>query len=66
VASTVLRRGDNCEAVFLFDIFVVHYKVLQKEKDAIAKKLSETIVEKEFLKGKLVSLVSSGALYFIH
>jgi putative transposase len=32
---------------------------LQKEKDLIAKKLGETIVEKEFLEGKLVSLASS-------
>jgi len=34
-------------------------KTLQKDKDAIAKKLGETIVEKEFLEGKLVSLASS-------
>ncbi len=34
-------------------------EVLQKEKDMIAKKLGETIVEKEFLEGKLVSLASS-------
>jgi len=33
--------------------------VLQKDKDMIAKKLGETIVEKEFLEGKLVSLASS-------
>ena len=32
---------------------------LQKDKDLIAKKLGETIVEKEFLEGKLESLVSS-------
>lgn len=34
-------------------------QTLQKDKDAIAKKLGETIVEKEFLEGKLVSLASS-------
>lgn len=34
-------------------------EVLQKEKDMIAKKLGETIVEKEFLEGNLVSLASS-------
>ena len=33
--------------------------ILQKDKDMIAKKLGETIVEKEFLEGKLVSLASS-------
>lgn len=32
---------------------------LKKEKDAIAKKLGETIVEKDFLVEKLQSLVSS-------
>jgi putative transposase len=32
---------------------------LKKSKDAIAKKLGETIVDKEFLEGKLVSLASS-------
>jgi putative transposase len=32
---------------------------LKKSKDMIAKKLGETIVEKEFLEGKLVSLASS-------
>ena len=34
-------------------------EMMQKEKDSIAKKLGETIVEKEFLEGKLVSLASS-------
>jgi len=34
-------------------------EILKTEKDSIAKKLGETIVEKEFLEGKLVSLVSS-------
>jgi len=34
-------------------------EILQRDKDLIAKKLGETIVEKEFLEGKLVSLVSS-------
>jgi putative transposase len=34
-------------------------ELLQKDKDMIAKKLGETIVEKEFLEGKLVSLASS-------
>ena len=32
---------------------------LKKDKDMIAKKLGETIVEKDFLEGKLVSLASS-------
>ena len=32
---------------------------LKKSKDSMAKKLGETIVEKEFLEGKLVSLASS-------
>jgi putative transposase len=34
-------------------------ETLQKDKDLIARKLGETIVEKEFLEGKLESLVSS-------
>jgi len=34
-------------------------EALKKSKDSIAKKLGETIVEKKFLEGKLVSLVSS-------
>ncbi len=34
-------------------------EILQKDKDAIAKKLGETVVEKEFLVEKLHSLASS-------
>ncbi len=38
-------------------------ETIQKEKDSIAKKLGETIVEKEFLDGKLVSLALKDILY---
>jgi len=38
---------------------------LKKSKDSMAKKLGETIVEKEFLEGKLVSLASSKERKFL-
>jgi len=54
---------ENMSLAFDKSTVVKEYKdeidILQNEKDAIAKKLGETIVEKEFLEGKLVSLVSS-------
>jgi len=54
---------ENMSLAFDKSTVVKEYKVeletLKKEKDMIAKKLGETIVEKEFLEGKLVSLVSS-------
>ena len=54
---------ENMSLAFDKSTVVKEYKekieVLQKDKDSIAKKLGETIVEKEFLEGKLVSLVSS-------
>ena len=54
---------ENMSLAFDKSTVVKEYKdeieVLQKEKDMIAKKLGETIVEKEFLEGKLVSLASS-------
>ncbi|MEA1919063.1 MAG: IS3 family transposase [Campylobacterota bacterium] len=54
---------ENMSLAFDKSTVVKEYKdeieTLQKEKDSIAKKLGETIVEKEFLEGKLVSLVSS-------
>ena len=54
---------ENMSLAFDKSTVVKEYKdeidTLQKEKDLIAKKLGETIVEKEFLEGKLVSLVSS-------
>jgi len=54
---------ENMSLAFDKSTVVKEYKVeletLKKEKDLIAKKLGETIVEKEFLEGKLVSLVSS-------
>jgi len=54
---------ENVSLAFDKSAVVKEYKeeleTLQKEKDLIAKKLGETIVEKEFLEGKLVSLVSS-------
>jgi len=54
---------ENMSLAFDKSAVVKEYKneieELQKEKDLIAKKLGETIVEKEFLEGKLVSLVSS-------
>ena len=54
---------ENMSLAFDKSTVVKEYKekieLLQKDKDSIAKKLGETIVEKEFLEGKLVSLVSS-------
>ena len=54
---------ENMSLAFDKSAVVKEYKseieTLQKEKDSIAKKLGETIVEKEFLEGKLVSLASS-------
>ena len=54
---------ENMSLAFDKSTVVKEYKneinALQKEKDLIAKKLGETIVEKEFLEGKLVSLASS-------
>lgn len=54
---------ENISLAFDKSAVVKEYKdeieTLQKEKDLIAKKLGETIVEKEFLEGKLVSLASS-------
>jgi len=54
---------ENMSLAFDKSAVVKEYKneiaELQKEKDLIAKKLGETIVEKEFLEGKLKSLVSS-------
>ena len=54
---------ENMSLAFDKSTVVKEYKneieILQKDKDSIAKKLGETIVEKEFLEGKLESLVSS-------
>jgi putative transposase len=54
---------ENMSLAFDKSAVVKEYKseieTLQRDKDLIAKKLGETIVEKEFLEGKLVSLVSS-------
>lgn len=54
---------ENMSLAFDKSTVVKEYKdeieALKKSKDSIAKKLGETIVEKEFLEGKLVSLVSS-------
>jgi len=54
---------ENMSLAFDKSTVVREYKQeiesLKKDKDSIAKKLGETIVEKEFLEGKLVSLVSS-------
>ena len=54
---------ENMSLAFDKSAVVKEYKIeietLQKEKDSIAKKLGETIVEKDFLEGKLESLVSS-------
>ncbi len=54
---------ENMSLAFDKSTVVKEYKdeieELRKSKDAIAKKLGETIVEKEFLEGKLVSLASS-------
>ena len=54
---------ENMSLAFDKSTVVKEYKVeletVKKEKDMIAKKLGETIVEKEFLEGKLKSLVSS-------
>jgi putative transposase len=54
---------ENMSLAFDKSAVVKEYKeeiaTLKKDKDSIAKKLGETIVEKEFLEGKLVSLVSS-------
>jgi len=54
---------ENMSLAFDKSTVVKEYKTeleqVKKEKDLIAKKLGETIVEKEFLEGKLESLVSS-------
>ena len=54
---------ENMSLAFDKSAVVKEYKdeieILQKQKDSIAKKLGETIVEKDFLEGKLVSLASS-------
>ncbi len=54
---------ENMSLAFDKSTVVKEYKEeiesLKKDKDMIAKKLGETIVEKDFLEGKLVSLVSS-------
>jgi len=54
---------ENMSLAFDKSTVVKEYKdeiiELRKSKDMIAKKLGETIVEKEFLEGKLVSLASS-------
>lgn len=54
---------ENMSLAFDKSTVVKEYKdkieLLQKDKDMIAKKLGETIVEKEFLEGKLISLASS-------
>ena len=54
---------ENMSLAFDKSTVVKEYKdeieELKKAKDAIAKKLGETIVDKEFLEGKLVSLASS-------
>jgi len=54
---------ENMSLAFDKSAVVKEYKEeieeLKKSKDSIAKKLGETIVEKEFLEGKLVSLASS-------
>ena len=54
---------ENMSLAFDKSTVVKEYKIeletVKKEKDMIAKKLGETIVEKEFLEGKLKSLVSS-------
>jgi len=54
---------ENMSLAFDKSAVVKEYKEeiesLKKDKDMIAKKLGETIVEKDFLEGKLVSLVSS-------
>jgi putative transposase len=54
---------ENMSLAFDKSTVVKEYKAeletVKKEKDLIAKKLGETIVEKEFLEGKLKSLVSS-------
>ncbi len=54
---------ENMSLAFDKSTVVKEYKdeieTLQRDKDMIAKKLGETIVEKEFLEGKLESLASS-------
>ena len=54
---------ENMSLAFDKSAVVKEYKeeieTLKKDKDMIAKKLGETIVEKDFLEGKLVSLASS-------
>ena len=54
---------ENMSLAFDKSTIVKEYKIeletVKKEKDLIAKKLGETIVEKEFLVEKLKSLVSS-------
>ncbi len=40
-------------------------EILQKDKDLIARKLGETIAEKDFLEGKLKSLVLKYMLYIL-
>ena len=58
---------ENMSLAFDKSAVVKEYKkeieTLQHEKDSIAKKLGETIVEKEFLEGKLESLVLKDILY---
>ena len=53
---------DNASLAFDKSALVKEYKIeietLQKAKDATSKKLGEVIVERDFLEGKLVSLVS--------
>jgi len=53
---------DNASLAFDKSAIVKEYKetieTLQQEKDATSKKLGEVIVERDFLEGKLVSLVS--------
>ncbi|MCK5855557.1 MAG: IS3 family transposase, partial [Sulfurovaceae bacterium] len=60
---------ENMSLAFDKSTVVKEYKVeieeLKKSKDSIAKKLGETIVEKEFLEGKLVSLASSKERKFL-
>jgi len=47
------------KAKVVLEVLEAELETVKKEKDLIAKKLGETIVEKEFLEGKLKSLVSS-------
>ena len=54
---------ENMSLVFDKSAVVKEYKeqieVLQKDKDSMAKKVGELTLEKDFLEGKIVSLVSS-------